>query len=298
MARPRILLTGGSGFIGGNLLKSPLGDRFDLEAPSRAELDLLDTDAVDAYFAERRFDAVVHAAGKPGHRNAPDRDALFYSNVRQYMNLARHASAVGRMVVLGSGAVYGMEHYRPRMAEDTFGRHVPADEHGFCRYVCGLHAEASANIYDLRLFGVFGPGEDYAIRFISNLMCKCLLGLPLTMNQDRVFHYLDVADLAPILGDFLELPRPGFHAYNVVPDEAVSLLDLAHRIRDIAGRPDLPIVVRLPGRGAEYTGDNARLRRELPGLRITPLGDSLARLYAWYRARIHLIRREELLHDK
>jgi GDP-L-fucose synthase len=296
MAMRRVLLTGGSGFIGRNLLASPLGANYEFLSPGHRELDLVDTDQVDAFFRANRVDAIVHAAGKPGHRNAPDHDALFYSNTRQYFNLARHAPEVERMIVIGSGASYGMEHYLPRMQEGYFGVHVPKDEHGFMLYVTGRDIARSANIVDLRVFGVFGPGEDYAIRFISNMMCKCVHGLPLTVKQDRRMDYLWVGDLAPVL-DALLSGEPRHRAYNVTPDETVSLVDLAHRIRAVSGK-DLEIRVGAPGQGREYSGDNARLRAECPAFIPTPWERSLPMLYRHYVEHSHEIRREALLHDK
>ena len=52
---------------------------------------------------------------------------------------------------------------------------------------------------ELRLFGVFGRHEDYAIRFISNAICKTLFDLPITLRQNRTFSYLYVDDLGPIV---------------------------------------------------------------------------------------------------
>jgi GDP-L-fucose synthase len=294
--RKKVLVTGGGGFIGSHLLASPLAAQFELLSPGHRELDLCDTEAVDAYFKAQRPAAVVHAAGKPGHRNAPDHTNLLRDNLRMFHNLARHAGELERLVHLGSGAVYGLSHAQPRMAEAHYGAHVPDDEHGFTQYLCEQRAAQSANIVSLRLFGVFGPREDYAIRFISNLMAKAVHGLPLTMKQDRRFDYLWVADLAPVVGWCLE-GAPRHQAYNVTPDETVSLRRLAERILALSGQ-DLPIVAAEPGQGPEYSGDNARLRAECPGFSPTPLGRSLPGLYQWTLEHKDHIQREALLHDK
>jgi len=294
--RKRVLLTGGSGFIGGNLLASPLAAAHELLSPGHAELDLADTDAVDAYFRAHRVDAVVHCGGKPGHRNAPDHEGLLRTNLRMYHNLARHAPDLERMLVIGSGAVYGMRHYQPRMAEAYYGAHLPEDEHGFTQYLCEQHAAGSRNITFLRLFGVFGPGEDYAIRFISNLMAKAVCGLPLTMKQDRRFDYLWAADLAPVLAQWLERSPPE-RAYNVTPDQTVGLRWLAGQIQVLSGK-DLPVQVAQDGLGTEYSGDNRLLRRDFPGFSPTPFQESLPALYRWYEERAGGLRREALLHDK
>lgn len=82
--------------------------------------------------------------------------------------------------------------------------------------------EKSSNIYDLRIFGIFGKYEDYAIRFISNAICKTLFDLPITVKQDRNFDYIFVEDLMTVLEFFIEA-RPKYKAYNITPASSVSL---------------------------------------------------------------------------
>jgi len=296
MALKRVLLTGGGGFIGSNILESFLKERYSFISPSRRELDLSDTSQVDAFFKANPVDLVIHAAGKSPRRNAIDAAGVFYANTRQTFNLARHADDVERMIVLGSGAVYDGAHYAPRMQEDTFGAHMPADEYGFSKYVCERHLEASDNVVCLRLFGVFGKREDYAVRFISNLLCRCIFDLPLTVNQDRRFDYLYVDDLMPVL-DFFLRERPMHRAYNVTPDETLSLLDLAGRIRRTSGS-DLPIQVKTPGLGLEYSGDNTRLKNECPGFKPTGFDRSLKELHGWLLEQAPKINPQALCYDQ
>ena len=65
----RILITGGSGFIGKNLCEY-LQEKNDLIVPTHDELDLLDDTTVQVYLRNNPVDVIIHAAGKPGHRNA------------------------------------------------------------------------------------------------------------------------------------------------------------------------------------------------------------------------------------
>ena len=66
-----VFVTGGSGFIGRNLVEA-LGDEYDILAPSHAELELLDEEAVATYLNRHRVEVVVHCAVRPGHRAARD----------------------------------------------------------------------------------------------------------------------------------------------------------------------------------------------------------------------------------
>jgi GDP-L-fucose synthase len=181
----KILLTGGTGFIGRNLLESSLAEKYELCAPKRLELDLSDEDAVRDYFRKNEFDVVIHSAVKPAHRAAKDKSDIFLANARMFFTIVRNRGSFGKLIHLGSGAAYDMRHYSPKMKESEFDSHVPVDELGMYKYIVGKYSETGPGLLDLRIFGIFGKYEDYSIRFISNMICKALLELPLTMKRDR-----------------------------------------------------------------------------------------------------------------
>lgn len=292
-----ILLTGGSGFIGRNILESYLNDKYLIEAPSSKELDVADEISVAQYFASHHPDIVIHAAVKPGHRNATNLNNLFFTNTRMFFNLERYSEQYEKMLVIGSGAIYDNRNYRPKINEEDWKNNMPIDEHGFCKYVCEKVIEHSRNIYDLRVFGIFGKYEDYAIRFISNAICKALFDLPITIKQNRKFDYLYINDLMPILDWFIS-GTPSHRAYNVTPDQSVSLSDLALMIRFISGKLDLPIQIAQKGFGLEYSGNNQRLRNEYVDLKFTSIEESVKQLYDWYFAHKNELEKKYLLIDK
>lgn len=290
-----ILLTGGSGFIGKNLTEH-LSKKHSVAAPRHSELELLDENAVRNYFKQNGIDVVIHSAVKPGHRNAHDPSNQLYSNTRMFFNIARNADRYKKMIFIGSGAVYDMRAYQPKMREDLFDTSVPADEHGFSKYLIAKHIELLPNCVELRIFGIFGKYEDYAIRFISNAICKTLFGLPITIRQNRRFDYLFIDDLMPVVDHFIDV-KGRYTAYNITPDASIDLYSIAEKIR-ARSRKDVEIVVAEPGLGIEYSGDNARLRGEMPGVSFTPLDESIDQLYAWYQTNMHLLDKNKLLIDK
>jgi UDP-glucose 4-epimerase len=291
----RILLTGGSGFIGRCILQR-LGERYEILAPSHAELELTDAEGVATWLNTNKVDAVIHAAVRPGHRNAVDPTRQLEINLRMYANLVRCRDSWGRLLYLSSGAVYGTQEPVVRAREDDVGRVVPADDHGLSRYVIAGLAAGDERVVELRPFGVFGPHEDYAIRFISNAICKTLFDLPVSLRQDRRFSYLWIDDLMPVLEHFLEGGTLG-SAFNVTPDGVEALRDLADLVVAVSGK-DLPVNVAQEGMGLTYTGDNTRLKDEVPRLSFTPIASAVERLYDWYARRKELVRYERLLVDK
>lgn len=292
----KILLTGGSGFIGRNIRESFLADKYEIIAPSRDQLDCFDDRSVADFFSANQVDVIIHSAAKPGHRNAADPTGILYANSRMTVNLLKHHASWGKLINMGSGAIYDMEHYQPKMKEEYFGTHIPRDEHGYNKYLLGLLYPHYKGCVDLRIFGIFGKYEDYAIRFISNAICKALFGLPITLRQNRKFDYLLIDDLYPVL-DYFIMNEASFDCYNVTPDHSVELLELAKRIKDMTGSKS-EIIVANGGMGVEYSGDNTRLKKELPSLKFTDIESSLANLIEWYRQNLSRLRKEALLTDK
>ena len=294
--RKKILLTGGNGFIGKNILQSFLADEYDFAAPRSFELNLADTQAVDDYFRTHSFDVVLHAATKPGHRNAKDPTNLFYTNVRMFENLVRHTDKFGKLINFGSGAVYDTAADNRLVTEEQIGLRCGKDEHSFCKYVVHKRIETLPNVVDLNIFGIFGQYEDWEIRFISNAICKTLFGLPITLRQNRRFSYLYVNDLMPILHYFIE-NTPKYKSYNITPDTETELLQAAETVRQIAGGKE-EIRVAQDGYGLSYSGSNARLKSELKDLKFTPLEQAVSELFAYYQANQTKLNKDLLQTDK
>jgi GDP-L-fucose synthase len=292
----RILITGGTGFIGRNVAESYLKDKYILVTPQRSELDCSNDESVEKYFTKNNFDVVIHAAAKPGHRNATDTNSLLYTNSRMIFNLLKYQNSWGKLLNMGSGAIYDMKHYQPKMKEDYFGTYIPSDEHGYNKYIFGKLLPCLNSVYDFRIFGIFGKYEDYAIRFISNAICKAIFDLPITLRQNRKFDYLYINDLMPILEHFIEY-TPTEKSFNITPDYSIGLLQLAQLVKFIS-KKDIEIKVAQEGLGMEYSGDNSLLRKEISNLHFTTIEKSVEELYQWYLNNKSSLNKELLLTDK
>lgn len=287
-----VLITGASGFIGRNLAER-LSSQYQVSSPTRRELDLLDPEAVQSYLAGQRFDVVIHSATGRSNRKetAPD---LFRNNCRMFFNFARSRHLYGKMLHLGSGAEFGVR--VPRMPESFFDRHVPADDYALAKYIAAQYTEAlHENIYNLRLFGVFGEYEAWDVRFISNAICRALFDLPIVLRQNVHFDYLYVHDLVRLVSWFIE-HEPAYKTYNVCRGETCDLLTLAQVVAKASGR-NPAVRVAQEGIGAEYSGDNSRMLAELKSFRFTPLEQAVSELTEWYRSHLHKIDEAALRFD-
>lgn len=281
MAKLVILITGGSGFIGRNLLEK-LPKNYHLLAPSHQELNLLDTSKVEKYFNERRIDVVVHCSNIGGTRNAIHLSNIATTNLRVFFNIVRCKERFKKIIFLGSGAEYDKSKPLKKVREDDFGKRIPIDEYGFYKYTCSKIIENSENIINLRLFGVYGKYEDYNLRFISEAICRNILSLPIMINQNVFFDYLYINDLVKII-DFFIRKKTTKKFFNVGTGKRIDLLAIAKNINEIAEKKS-KIIVKRKGLQNEYTCDNTLLKKELQNFVFTDFKASLYELYTYYKS--------------
>jgi GDP-L-fucose synthase len=181
------------------------------------------------------------------------------------------------------------------MPEDYFDTYVPVDDYGFSKYICAKAIDGMEKVHELRLFAVFGPYEDWRVRFISNACCRAQWGLPIVIRQNVFFDYLDVQDLGRILGCCVKKELRHRH-YNVCTGRAIDLATLAAKVVTASGK-NLQITVKTHGLGNEYSGDNSRMLLEFPGFSFSNIDQSIARLYSWYGERKSDIDQSELSFD-
>jgi nucleoside-diphosphate-sugar epimerase len=188
-----ILVTGGAGFVGINVLEALLEGGHDVVAfdatglpPTAARAleyyrdrlriecgSVLDKAGVDALFRRYRFERVVHAAAitSGASRESREPGAILEVNLRGTANVleaARHHD-VARVIYVGSGAAYGESLYRlPRLYEETPS--VPTTLYGITKYAAErmclrLNELWKVDIACVRLGTVIGPWErDTGVR--------------------------------------------------------------------------------------------------------------------------------------
>jgi GDP-L-fucose synthase len=106
----RVLITGGSGMVGRNLLEHAGAKNHEVLAPISAQLNLKDSYAVSAYLEEYRPDIIVHSAGKVGgiQANLSHPVAFLLDNLDMGRNLVAtaHQAGITRLLNLGSSCMY------------------------------------------------------------------------------------------------------------------------------------------------------------------------------------------------
>src|SRR3990167_675119 len=137
MKKTRILLTGGNGFIGRNIVEQ-LSNVYNFVVPSHKELELLNTESVEKLFKKSgKFDVVVHCAFIGGPRNSIDTAETLRNNLRIFLNIIRQKKYFGKLINLGSGVEYGKQRPLIKVSENDFDKVIPADTdyYGFAKYI-------------------------------------------------------------------------------------------------------------------------------------------------------------------
>lgn len=289
----KILITGGAGFIARNLFEQ-LNNEYSVLSAGSKELNLLDYLKVYEYIKDNRFDVIIHTAtydAAPRH-SIKDPSKVLENNLKMFFNIVRCKDYFGRMIYFGSGAEFARENWAPKMKEDYFDQSVPQDQYGLSKYIMTKWTLSRDNIYNLRLFAVFGKYEDWRVRFISNACCNAVLNLPIKINQNVFFDFMSVDDLIKIVKWFIH-NKPKNNVYNVCTGNVIDFKTIAEKIIKISGR-DLEIIIKTEWLGREYSGDNSLLLNELKGFKFTPIEDSIKALYNWYDLNKHIIEKDKL----
>lgn len=281
----KILIVGSSGFIGKNIYEylSLKPKEYELYTPNRLTLDCSNSVEVESYLKEHRFDVVIHSVG---HSNIPGRgrnpkDTLDMT-LKTFFNFERCNAYFGKMIYFGSGAEFDRAHYLHEMGEEYFDTFVPQDDYGYAKYLINKCIRNSNNIYNLRIFGLFGKYEYWPNKFIALSCCKAILDIPISIRQDVAFDWLYIDDLLAIVEWFIE-NIPKFNDYNLCSGNVHTLSDIAKMIVKIDNKKTETFICNkelLP----EYSGSNNRIKNEIIDIKMTDTFEAIRELYNWYKA--------------
>jgi UDP-glucose 4-epimerase len=304
-----VLVTGGAGFIGSNLVHALAADGetvrvLDDFSTGRAENlagvdgqvevhkgDVRDRDQVRAAVAG--VEVVYHLAALPSvARSVADPVASHSVNVDGTLNLllAARDAGVRRLVYASSSSVYGDTPVLPKHEGMPVS---PRSPYAAAKLAGEAYCRALAQVYpietvSLRFFNVFGPRQDPASQYaavVPLFITRMLAGLAAEITGDgrqtRDFTYVanvvEACRLAAAAG-----PEANGEAMNVGCNDRISVLDLAGIIGELIGeRIDPVFVAARPGdvRDSQASIDKAA---RLIGYRpLVTVREGLAATVSW-----------------
>lgn len=267
-----ILITGGSGFIGKNLVAGLKND-YEIFSPRHSELEVTDFLALRNYIKKNRIKIVIHAAVKGG-------DQVLENILRMFISIYNNLDLLDKFINFGSGAEYAKTRDLKKVKEEELGKYIPQDNYGLGKLICSQLSKGNKKILTLLPFGIFGPGEDYRFKFISNSIVKRILNLPIEIKQNVIFDYLYIDDLVEIIRFFLK-NNIYYGDYNITTNESISLKEIIEIIDKNFKNPKKVKIIN-NNMNYQYTGSNTKLKKIFKNLKITTYNDSIEKLCNFY----------------
>jgi UDP-N-acetylglucosamine 4-epimerase len=316
----RILITGGAGFIGSNLvehlLKNPkvqyirvldnlaTGSLKNLEGfLQNPKFEFLNGDIRSYQTCQQAcqgINAISHQAALGSvPRSVNDPLTSNEVNITGTLNIFTAAKEAGikRIVYAASSSTYGDHPGLPKV-EDKIGN--PLSPYAVTKYVNELYAKVYANLYGLELIGlryfnIFGPKQNPAGPYaaVVPLFINAVLNNePPTINGDgensRDFTFVGNAVQANELALFTTNTEAVKEVYNIACGEQTTLNELLESLKGIAGSDLAPIY------GANRIGDvkhslaDISKAQSLLGYNpATAIREGLKSTFEWYRKQHH-----------
>ena len=301
----RVLVTGGAGFIGSNVVAEclasgwsvtvldDLSTGFRQNLPERKDLrvvegDIRDVAAVDE--ALRGCEAVFHLAASVGNvRSIENPRADSEVNVLGTLQILEgmRRAGVRRLVFSSSAAIFGEPR---RLPIDESHPTEPDSPYGVSKLAAEKHCLCYGRLYgwqvaSLRYFNVYGVNQRYDAygNVIPIFATRLLRGQPLLVYGDgeQTRDFVDVQDVAR--ANRLALDAAVSGTFNIGSGVATTINELAARVQSSSGRA---ATVRheapRPGEVRHSVADLAASRRSLAYAPEVDLHRGLSRYVAWH----------------
>ena len=310
MATPTVLVTGGAGFIGSNIVDGLLADGgyrvrvLDNFATGRrenlthclADIEVIEGDIRDLETVEEAVsgvDMVLHQAALPSvPRSVKAPVTTNDVNVGGTLKLlsAAHKAGVRRVVLASSSSVYGDGEQLPKHEGMTPN---PRSPYAVSKLTCEHYTRVFADIYGMetlaiRYFNVFGPRQDPTTQYsgvIAKFMTAALDAKPYTVNGDgtqaRDFTFVENVVNANLLA--LKADHLDGSAINVACGDRITLLDVIETLGTLTGRTG-EVVFAQPRIGDVRFSQAAieRAGEVLGYVPAVPFEEGLRRTLEWY----------------
>lgn len=316
MSDLRIVVTGGAGFIGSNLVQRLLTDQRiktvrviddlsngyyenikEFEGNSKFEFykdDICDYKRI--LKLTQGFDVISHQAALGSVPRSVENPMLTTKvNIDGTVNVLHAAvqNDINRVIIACSSSTYGDSKGLPKV-ENIIGN--PLSPYAVSKYAVELYAHVFKKTYGLdfiglRYFNVFGPKQnpDNPYAAVIPLFCTAFLnGQSPTVNGDgetsRDFTYVDNAVDANMRSIFIKTEGALNQVYNVACGERTSLNEMIQMLRDISGK-DLKTNYG-PERMGDVRHSLASIEKISNNLGYDPkikFKIGLSKVYEWYK---------------
>lgn len=305
MSENAVLVTGGAGFIGANLVRLLLEYGYRVRVYdnlSKGKTDYiadLDVEFVDGDIrdsdslvtAMSGIDGVIHLAAYgsvvESVRNPVENFDVNALGTFSVLDSCRH-SKISRVVFASTGGAL-IGNAVPPVNEQSLPRPIsPYGSSKLCgeAYCCSFAASYEMNVTACRFANAYGPYSGHKIGAVTAFM-KCIIeSEPITIYGDGTAtrDFLYVQDLCRGILLAFERQLPGFNPLHLASSREVSVTELANSIVSAAGRDSHPILYKEKRIGeVDKNFATFDLASELLGFEPTvPLDEGILATWNWF----------------
>lgn len=261
----RVLITGGSGFIGSALLESLQSATF-VKAPSRAEVDLSSgAVALDLVVKEHGINTLLHLANPRVYTSAKATgDAV--TMLRNALDVCRENRL--RLIYLSGWEVYSGYRSFDLLANESLPI-LPKGPYGEAKMlcealICHYRQVHGVNAVIVRSSPVYGLGSDRP-KFIYNFLNKARIGALIQtheyINGSPRLDLLHIDDLVGAMSGILNSEVSG--DFNLGTGELTSTFEIASRIVEKTGSASTILMQKIEDHAPNIRMDYTRAREAL-----------------------------------
>jgi GDP-L-fucose synthase len=302
----RILVTGGSGFLGGHVLaRLRAAGCKSITAPRSAEYDLTREPDVLRLLRKDRPEVVIHLAAKVGGigANRKHPGTFLYQNLVMGTHLIEASRNLGVQKFVMAGTICAYPKFTPvPFKEEDLWNGYPEETnapYGLAKKLLLAQLQAykqefGFNGVNVLIVNLYGPGDNFDLErshVIPALVRKCVEAkergdkvLPVwgTGRPTREFLYAeDAAEGIVRAAEVLETPDP----VNIGSGQEIAIGDLARLIAEKTGfRGELKFDPNMPDGQPRRCLDVTRAKQLLGFQAKTSLAAGLEKTVAWYLA--------------
>lgn len=229
----KILVTGGNGMVGKNILEHPKATQHTLLAPSSSELNLRDYTAVDAYLKKYKPAFIIHSAGLVGGIQAniarPVDFLVFNLDMGKNIIMAAKENGVKGFMNMASSCMYPREAQNPLQEELILKGELEPTNEGYaiakvvatrlCEYIVKENPELLyKTVIPCNLYGKFDKFSPEHSHMVPAVIKKVYDAKKKNINEVEIWgdglsrrEFMYAGDLADFvfyaLGNFEKMPQ-------------------------------------------------------------------------------------------
>lgn len=313
--RLKALVTGGTGFIGSNLIIELINRGWDVYALIRKnsslginrlknikELKFIYTDEIGIFeqgsnisrvnlMKIPQFDVCFHLASYGVDYRQQNISELIDANIKFTIDLVKFCNEnnTRKFINTGSCSEYGvndgkfLDENHPLNPQSFYGITKVASEsmiNLFCKNI-------KMNVVTARPFGVFGENEGMH-RLVPQIIDTFIRNESLSLtNGEQVRDYLYIKDMVAAFVALAESELPSCEAFNICSSNEIEIKKIVYDFCKVSGA-DVALYKfgEIPYRDNEvmhFVGDNSKIRKYTNWKPKYSLEDGLRNTYEWYK---------------